>query len=87
LFIIEVLLTTESSDSYEIEQQKVDELMKTLESEKTRMEELLWHKELMADEYSRVLRVAETFQEKFNCTDCGDAKELWCRFQFNHREI
>jgi len=87
LFIIEVLVTTESGDSYKIEQQEVDELKKALEKEKTLKEELQWHKELMTDEYSRVLKVARSFQEKFNCANCGDGKELWCRFQFNHREI
>jgi len=65
LFIIDVSLFAESRDSYEIKQQDIDELMKTLEREKTRKEELQWHRELMADEYSRVLKVAETFQEKF----------------------
>jgi len=82
LFILDI-----SESSYKTEQQEIDELMKTLEREKSQKEELQWHKELMADEYSRVLKVARSFQEKFKCTDCGDGKELWCRFQFDHREI
>jgi len=87
LFIVDVSLSAENREHYEIKQQEIDELMKTLEREKTRKEELQWHKELMTDEYSRVLKVAKTFQEKFKCKDCDDGKELWCRFQFNHREM
>jgi len=78
--------STVRNESFSISQQKVDELKKALEREKTGMEKLRWHQELMTDEYNRVLRVAETFQEKFKCTDCDDGKELYCKFQSNHRE-